>query len=90
MTPFPLYDEVLYLVNGIIVTGAGAFHAAAATQSMQAMQSMQATQSSASMDNWQDQTQDDAGTFGAGNTLADVCAVYFYLLCLLTCAIYPC
>ena len=25
-TPFPLYDEVLYLVHGIFATGAGAFH----------------------------------------------------------------
>ncbi|KAF8344682.1 hypothetical protein F5887DRAFT_824285, partial [Amanita rubescens] len=25
-TPFPLYDEVMYLVHGIVATGAGAFH----------------------------------------------------------------
>jgi hypothetical protein len=26
-TPFPLYDEIQYLVKGIVATGAGAFHA---------------------------------------------------------------
>ncbi|KAJ6503676.1 hypothetical protein C8R45DRAFT_1209316 [Mycena sanguinolenta] len=30
-TPFPLYDDMLYLVEGIIATGAGAFHAGAAS-----------------------------------------------------------
>ncbi|KAJ7745907.1 hypothetical protein DFH07DRAFT_711778, partial [Mycena maculata] len=25
-TPFPLYDEILYLVDGVVATGAGAFH----------------------------------------------------------------
>ncbi|KAJ6527228.1 hypothetical protein DFH09DRAFT_1328195 [Mycena vulgaris] len=28
-TPFPLYDEILYLVDGIVATGAGAFHPSA-------------------------------------------------------------
>ncbi|KAJ7916916.1 hypothetical protein B0H13DRAFT_1870764 [Mycena leptocephala] len=28
-TPFPLYDDMLFLVDGIIATGAGAFHAGA-------------------------------------------------------------
>lgn len=26
-TPFPLYDEMSYLVDGVVATGAGAFHA---------------------------------------------------------------
>ena len=28
-TPFPLYDELSYLVEGVVATGAGAFHAGA-------------------------------------------------------------
>ncbi|KAJ7020363.1 hypothetical protein C8F04DRAFT_1318418, partial [Mycena alexandri] len=31
-TPFPLYDEILELVDGTIATGAGAFHPALGTQ----------------------------------------------------------
>ncbi|KAJ7466259.1 hypothetical protein B0H11DRAFT_2284693 [Mycena galericulata] len=31
-TPFPLYDDLAYLVDGIVATGAGAFHAGAARQ----------------------------------------------------------
>ncbi|KAJ7717640.1 hypothetical protein DFH07DRAFT_761906 [Mycena maculata] len=32
-TPFPLYNDILYLVEGIVATGAGAFHPGAQTQS---------------------------------------------------------
>ncbi|KAJ7506501.1 hypothetical protein B0H11DRAFT_2272238 [Mycena galericulata] len=31
-TPFPLYDDLAYLVDGIVATGAGAFHAGASRQ----------------------------------------------------------
>ncbi|KAJ7703618.1 hypothetical protein B0H17DRAFT_1127233 [Mycena rosella] len=59
-TPFPLYDEILYLVDGIIATGAGAFHAGGATQTMQSSQSQEPTDTFL-------ETQDDSDMSGAGD-----------------------
>ncbi|KAJ7659059.1 hypothetical protein DFH06DRAFT_1406054 [Mycena polygramma] len=62
-TPFPLYDDVLYLVEGIVATGAGAFHASGTlqTQSTEAItQSTQsASQSTTSISQTNPPTQED-------------------------------
>jgi hypothetical protein len=44
-TPFPLYNDILYPVEGIVATGAGAFHAGSASQTQSTDTSTQLTQS---------------------------------------------
>jgi len=43
-TPFPLYDEMSYLVDGVVATGAGAFHAGETPQSSPTPQAYQETE----------------------------------------------
>ncbi|KAJ7036435.1 hypothetical protein C8F04DRAFT_1258001 [Mycena alexandri] len=58
-TPFPLYDNILYLVEGIVATGAGAFHAGA-SQTSTLTQSTQSVSQSTQYDSQADPaTQED-------------------------------
>ncbi|KAJ7763295.1 hypothetical protein B0H16DRAFT_1883690 [Mycena metata] len=62
-TPFPLYDDILYLVEGIVATGAGAFHGGGASQTQSTIAFTQSTQSASQLTQSDSQeepaTQDD-------------------------------
>jgi hypothetical protein len=47
--PFPLYNNILFLVDGMVATGAGAFHAGGASQLQSTDAITQSTQSASEL-----------------------------------------
>jgi hypothetical protein len=70
MKPFPLYDDILFLVDGTVATGAGAFHAGG-SQALSDIFSQSQTNSTQTPG----MEEDDGTSSFLGDTSLDVCLI---------------